>query len=477
MERKKVPNDLLRDVRERLFGTQQALADAANALLAPAYLLSANDIGKLERGAVERPSAPRRKALRTVCQVETDAEIGLVRRPKPRDPEAARPQMIIRGPVEARLGHHIASLGHVQLPPSAASGVTAPGGWRIVGYLAVPQKEPHPSALTVIAPSAAPDSMLGEMTRLEVGHQTSMPDLRGYPDEDWNSFVTVTRLLAGQRQAVAPAALLRLVEAHRDCLASLFRKAESDPVRTHIGALLAEASIVASRLWSAQGNRPMALAHCAHARKLGDDLQDLALTATAQIFESNLRSEAASLIGNAGDLVQGLRMLQQAQARSAALGPAARARLAAEQAQVFAVLQLRQECEDALGRAQTAAEDITEHDQTGLFSDWNHSRLQVYEGTCRLFLDQPKRAVTVLEGAVETFAADSSNANVSLAAQVDLASAYAEAGDLDKSCAMLGDTYGQLVTTGNRRGIDRAEQARVLAGGAASTPFGSWTNG
>ena len=342
--------------------------------------------------------------------------------------------------------------------------MTAPGGWRIVGYLAVPQDEPQPSRLTVIVPSAAPDFMLSGMARLEPGNLTSTPDLRGYPDEEWDSFVTVTRLLASQRQAVAPAALLRLVEAHRDCLASLFRKAESDPLRTHIGALLAEASIVASRLWSAQGNRSMALAHCAHARKLGDDLQNSAMTATAHIFESNLRSEAASLIGNAGDLVQGLRMLQQAQARSAALRPAARARLAAEQAQVFAVLQLRQECEDALSRAQTAAEDITKHDQTGLFSDWNHSRLQVYEGTCRLFLNQPKESVTVLEGAVETFAADGSNANVSLAAQVDLASAYAEAGDLDKSCAMLGDTYGQLLKTGNRRGIDRAHQARERLG-------------
>ena len=88
MAKKNVPNYLLRDARERLFGTQQALADAANALLPPAYLLSANDIGKLERGAVERPSAPRRKALRTICRVETDAEIGLVRRPKQRDPKS-----------------------------------------------------------------------------------------------------------------------------------------------------------------------------------------------------------------------------------------------------------------------------------------------------------------------------------------------------------------------------------------------------
>ena len=79
-----VPNDTLREARERLFGTQQALADAANQHLAASYLMTGNDIGKLERGLVDRPSAPRRKALRTVCQVSTDAEIGLVRRSKAR---------------------------------------------------------------------------------------------------------------------------------------------------------------------------------------------------------------------------------------------------------------------------------------------------------------------------------------------------------------------------------------------------------
>lgn len=79
MVKENVPNDRLRRVRERLFGTQQALADAANELLAPAYLMTANDVGKLERGVVEQPSAPRREALRAVCRVATDADIGLVR--------------------------------------------------------------------------------------------------------------------------------------------------------------------------------------------------------------------------------------------------------------------------------------------------------------------------------------------------------------------------------------------------------------
>jgi hypothetical protein len=80
MAKSYVPNDLLRGLRERLFGTQQAMADAANEHLAPAYWMNGNDIGKLERGVVERPSPPRCKALRTICCVAANAEIGLVRR-------------------------------------------------------------------------------------------------------------------------------------------------------------------------------------------------------------------------------------------------------------------------------------------------------------------------------------------------------------------------------------------------------------
>ncbi|GAA0547003.1 hypothetical protein GCM10010172_30930 [Paractinoplanes ferrugineus] len=71
------PNKLFRDARVRLFGTREALAEAANQHLAAAFLITANDIGKIERGVVSHPRAPRRAALRKVLEVATDAEIGL----------------------------------------------------------------------------------------------------------------------------------------------------------------------------------------------------------------------------------------------------------------------------------------------------------------------------------------------------------------------------------------------------------------
>ncbi|MEU7810418.1 helix-turn-helix transcriptional regulator [Micromonospora chalcea] len=302
------------------------------------------------------------------------------------------------------------------------------------------------------AAAAPSSSTAGEMLA-----RTSGTD---YLMGEWNSFSTLTSMLAQQRQAVSPDALLGLIEAHRDCLSTLYRKAGRAPIRTDIGAMLAEASIVASRLWSAQGNRTLALAHCAYARQLGDRLGNRRISATARIFESNLHSEAATLIEADGDIMIGLRLLDEAARASIDLSPAARARLAAEQAQAFAALRLAREATAALKRAEEAVNDLSPVDCVGLYSDWSGARLHVYAGTCHLLLGQPHQAVTVLESAVQMLEHDHANVNVALAAAVDLAGAYAEAGDLEQSCTLLSHTYDQLKAGGNHRGIARAQRAR-----------------
>ncbi|WP_433567307.1 helix-turn-helix domain-containing protein [Nocardia sp. CA-151230] len=271
------------------------------------------------------------------------------------------------------------------------------------------------------------------------------------------SFTAVTRLLASQRQSIAPDALVGLIAAHRDSVAELFRAADEDHVKERLGALLGETSIVASRLWSAVGDRPMALANCVYARRLADKLRNPLLGGIARIFESNLRSDAATLIGADGDIVIGLRMLREAAVFGDVLPPAARARIAAEQAQAYAVLELPRECRDTLALAHRAVDEIDEPDRTGLFSDWNTARLHVYEGTCWLFLDKPRKAIAALQAALR--ATREGDRNVALAAQVDLASAYVLDGELEEGCLLIGETYESLTAMGNQRGIERAQRA------------------
>lgn len=105
-------------------------------------------------------------------------------------------------------------------------------------------------ATSDVVPAAAPSTSgrLGPLALRPPGEEER---------DDWSSFAVVTSMLAEQRQAVPPAALLSLVEAHRECLLTLYRKAAEDRIGADIGAMLGEASIVASRLWSAQGNHTL----------------------------------------------------------------------------------------------------------------------------------------------------------------------------------------------------------------------------
>lgn len=81
----------------------------------------------------------------------------------------------------------------------------------------------------------------------------------------------------------------------------------------------------------------------------------------------------------------------------------------------------------------------------------------VYEGTCWLFLKEPRKAIAMLDQAIS--ATDADNQNVALAARVDLASAHVLSGELEEGCRILGDTYANLVSMGNSRGVERAQRA------------------
>ncbi|MEV6101379.1 helix-turn-helix transcriptional regulator [Nocardia sp. NPDC051981] len=240
-----------------------------------------------------------------------------------REPSAAWPAVVDESSLRAAL-----------LDPRIATAGAAPSG-----HLSVEQAFPTSSAAFDLSELVQPDSVAALARSGPITERTLV------------SFTSVTRLLASQRQSIAPDALVGLIAAHRDSVAELFRAAHDDRIKGLLGALLGETSIVASRLWSAVGDRPMALANCVYARQLADKLHDPLLSGIARIFESNLRSDAATLIGADGDIVIGLRMLREAAAFGHALPTSAQARIAAEQAQAFAVLELPRECRKALTAA------------------------------------------------------------------------------------------------------------------------------
>lgn len=404
--------------------SRQELADAVNTYLwsthGIAHYWDETDIGRLERGENRWPGKMRREAFRAVLQVADDSDLGfyIVRR----SAATAAPRRRTHRPGT--------SAPPAARPPSAA-------------------RPPAPVDAPAARPAPAPRGDVGPGGGGGAGHGAR-----------WSGFAAVTDLLAVQRLSVPPAVLLGVVEAHRDSLAALHLTVAGSSDGAVVGAMVGEASVVAACLRGARGDHALALAHCAHARGLAERLGDVRLGALARIFESTLRSGASTVVDAGGDVVAGLRLLDEAEAAGHRLAAPARARIAAEQAQAYAALGLRAETHAALDRAHGHLAGAAPGGATGLFGEWSPARLQVYEGTCHLLLREPAAAVRHLTQARAALAADPTCLQVALAAGVDLAAAHALHGDLDAACSLLGDVYDQVQRTGHRRGAARARLAR-----------------
>jgi hypothetical protein len=87
--------------------------------------------------------------------------------------------------------------------------------------------------------------------------------------------------------------------------------------------------------------------------------------------------------------------------------------------------------------------------RVGHCSDGSQARFRVYAGTCHLLFGRAWKAIGVLETIVKTLKLDQANIDVAPASTVDLASADADAGDLQRFCALLASTCERLKASEN----------------------------
>jgi hypothetical protein len=121
-----VPNELFRRARERLFGTREALADAVNCLVPVAFAVSANDIGKIERGKVTWPRGPRRAGYREALQAASDEELGFC--------DSRKKQSALTGhPHDSAQSGSAARVAQPSEASVNASASTGPAPWQL-GY-------------------------------------------------------------------------------------------------------------------------------------------------------------------------------------------------------------------------------------------------------------------------------------------------------------------------------------------------------
>jgi lipopolysaccharide biosynthesis regulator YciM len=117
-----------------------------------------------------------------------------------------------------------------------------------------------------------------------------------------------------------------------------------------------------------------------------------------------------------------------------------------------------------LGRSAESARDMDAADaalaQAGthsadFFDHWDETRVAGFRGNCAVLLGESDQAVSILEKVART--TDRSLVGPYTAVLTDLATAYAQRGEVDHACGILGDV---LVTAQVARMPERAERVR-----------------
>lgn len=246
------------------------------------------------------------------------------------------------------------------------------------------------------------------------------------------------RMMRSYRQqydVVPPSVLLPTVRFYVACLGKLQPKTPT--LARKVLGMRAEAAVMAGRLSARIHNRTDAEAFYkfaeASAREAGSaQLEALALAAHSGLY-SNIDSGRPM-----GRPPVAVLMLDQAEAiagrhASSLLLSWLRAHRAAEHAANGNAMASERDLESAardLSRRATTAEDF--------FHGWNTRQLDGYRGCCAVLLNTPS-AAAILEAAAVKMNSDMITQHA--AVQIDLATAYARQGDLDKACAILSDVY------------------------------------
>ncbi|WP_157410754.1 hypothetical protein [Actinoplanes rectilineatus] len=473
MAKDSVPNHLLKGFRERLFGTQQAMADAANGHLAPAYLLTANDIGKLERGAVEQPSAPRRAALRRICAAETDAEIGFARRSKARagghDPVAQQREGVTSSPT--RLGSELPHTG--QKPAGSMTSRGLPSS-QSLHDLRTPSGGPGTVTLSVKLDGRELSVSLSRHDLLQVGvapfleafasGQHSDMVLEAVKRPDPSSRVTVTspahldEILVHLRDQWHAQVKTDNLLGPRFALASVLsqisvidalRKALRDEQRLAVVRLGAQYAESAAWLYEDSGRIAQARHWTSQALELAyeaDDRQMLAWTTFRRSQQAAAVKDAAAVIG----------LARAARRDDELLATPMRAAIRVQEAYGHALDGNEKGSQQLLDEAHTwAASDTVGDARGGHGSYCNSGHIEIERATCWLATGRAKKAIPLYEQGLRDLPPVFQRNRA--AAQSRLAMAYFADGQLEQAASTAHEALPAARSTGSGRILEEIE--------------------
>jgi transcriptional regulator with XRE-family HTH domain len=274
---------------------------------------------------------------------------------------------------------------------------------------------------------------------------------------------TLTKNYARQAETMAPGTLLPALRSHMNVLTGALHASHPPAVRSRLASLTGEAALLAGRASWILDNRGDARSCWSLALDLAREVGDSSLTAKALVFHRELHSTAPSR-GRYGSPQRAIAILDQAEAElDSTSSPYVRVFVLASRAEDHAAAGDADAADRDLDRAETALESATSRDD-GYFVRWDSARIAGYRGSCALSVNRPHQAAAILEPALK-------HTSELLARQrcdviIDLAAAYAQQSEVERSCGLL----SQAVESASRAGLV-AELERALGARQHLTPW------
>lgn len=266
----------------------------------------------------------------------------------------------------------------------------------------------------------------------------------------------IARTYARQWGTVSPQVLLPCVQRHLALLQQLMKTVQPAPIQRQLGSISAETAVLAGWLSRIANNTGDAHGYYALARRLASEAEDGVGRGFALAALSSLHSPVPHG-GQGGDPRLARAMLEEAETLAGGdAPPRMQSWLYARQAEEHAAAGDGDSAERDLERAQRAVGQVKD-DEDGLLSCVDTAWLAGFRGSCAVLLGRSTEAAAILE---ETARAELALDTQRSAVMTDLARAYVQQDEIERACALLGDSLKLAAGAGFHEQVQRVRGVR-----------------
>jgi hypothetical protein len=280
----------------------------------------------------------------------------------------------------------------------------------------------------------------------------------GTPDDRLlDEMAALTRSYLHLHNTVAPAAVRMAIARHFDDLTVLGLKSRSSSISRRIRSMTAQTAILAGWVSFNLQELTAAFMYWSVAHDLALEAGDVSVQAHALGSRSRLHSPIHRDPGEA-DPTAALALLDEAvNLAEDAASPALRSWLLANRAQQLAATgQPSASYRDLEASAHYAS--LSEQGHEDMLSGWDQVRVDAYRGICAMTLGRPDEVIAITESVLARTGPKRLQRALQ---QADLAAGYAQRGDVDQACVLLGEALTAASLAQFPEGVQRVRSTRA----------------